>query len=88
LPIVTTTSGAIPEVAGDSAEYVAPGDWIGLAETLARGVLTRPPGQRVAHAPDRVARFSIEAAAERLAAIYDEVMELPPGRPAPGSRAE
>lgn len=75
LPIVTTTSGAIPEVAGPTATYVAPGDWVGLADALASGVLAdgpRPPHE--VRDADRVRDFSLEAAAERLGAAYDRVL--------------
>jgi glycosyltransferase involved in cell wall biosynthesis len=75
LPIVASNSGAIPEVAGDAAAYFTPGDWPGLAERLAEGPLARPPGQRAAHSPDLVRRYSIEAAAERLAAAYDRLLD-------------
>jgi glycosyltransferase involved in cell wall biosynthesis len=74
MPIVTTTSGAIPEVVADSAEFVAPGDWMGLARTLADGVLSRPPATRVQHPSERVRLYSTEAMAERLAAAYDRVL--------------
>jgi glycosyltransferase involved in cell wall biosynthesis len=75
LPIVASNSGAIPEVAGDGASYFTPGDWPGLAERLAEGPLARPPGQRAAHSPDLVRRYSIEAAAERLAGAYDRLLD-------------
>jgi glycosyltransferase involved in cell wall biosynthesis len=74
LPIITTTSGAIPEVVGDSGTFFAPGDWIGLAHRLAEGPLLRPPGERVEHPPERVRLYSTEAMAERLAAAYDRVL--------------
>lgn len=74
LDILTTTSGAIPEVAGDSAEYFAPGDWIGLARLLADGPLSRPPGARVEHPRERVERYSTAAAAERLAGAYERLL--------------
>jgi glycosyltransferase involved in cell wall biosynthesis len=74
LPIVTTTSGAIPEVVGDSGEYFAPGDWMELARKLATGPLSRPPGERVAHPQERLQRYSTKAMAERLAAAYDSVL--------------
>jgi glycosyltransferase involved in cell wall biosynthesis len=74
LPIITTTSGAIPEVVGEAGDYFAPGDWIGLARKLADGPLSRPPAQRVEHPPERVRLYSTEAMAERLAAAYDRVL--------------
>jgi glycosyltransferase involved in cell wall biosynthesis len=75
LAIVTTTSGAIPEVVrGAPVELVAPGDWPALARALARGPLARPPGARVAYPPEIVHRYSTAAAAERLTAIYDRLL--------------
>lgn len=75
LPIVTTTSGAIPEVvAGAPVDLVAPGDWVAIARALADGPLSRPAGQRVAYPPEVVERYSTGAAAQRLTAIYDELL--------------
>lgn len=75
LAIVTTTSGAIPEVVrGSEAELVAPGDWMGLARALAAGALDREPGARVDHDPAIVERYSTGAAAARLAAAYARVL--------------
>jgi glycosyltransferase involved in cell wall biosynthesis len=74
LPIVASSSGAIPEVVGSAAEYFVPGDWIGLARKLADGPLARPPGERVAHDPQLIGRYSAEGATERLAAAYDRVL--------------
>jgi glycosyltransferase involved in cell wall biosynthesis len=73
LPIVASESGAIPEVCGDAAAYFLPGDWMGLARRLAEGPLSRPPGERVQHPAELVRRYSTEAMAERLAAVYDRV---------------
>ncbi len=75
LAIVTTTNGAIPEVvAGASVDLVAPGDWMGIAQALAAGPLSRPPGSRVAQAAEVTRRYSTAAAAERLADAYDRVL--------------
>jgi glycosyltransferase involved in cell wall biosynthesis len=74
LPIVASTCGAIPEVAGLSADYFAPGDWLGLARQLAKGPLSRPPGVRVEHPPERLRLFSSTAASDRLAGAYDRVL--------------
>jgi glycosyltransferase involved in cell wall biosynthesis len=74
LSIVTTTSGAIPEVvAGTPAALVAPGDWIGIARALAAGTLSRPAAARVAYPAEIVRRYSTAAAAGRLAAAYDDL---------------
>ncbi len=75
LAIVTTTSGAIPEVVeGSQADLVAPGDWMGIARTLAAGALSRPPGARVSHGREILERYSTTAAAQRLAGAYDRVL--------------
>jgi glycosyltransferase involved in cell wall biosynthesis len=74
LPIVASSSGAIPEVVGDSGVFFAPGDWIGLANRLVEGPLARSPGERVAHPRDRVQLYSTEAAGQRLAAAYERVL--------------
>ena len=69
-PVVTTTSGAIPEVVGSDADLVAPGDWMALARTLQNGPLARPPATRRDVDPARLERFSTMAAAQRLRAAY------------------
>jgi glycosyltransferase involved in cell wall biosynthesis len=75
LAIISTTSGAIPEVvAGAPVELVAPGDWPAIARALADGPLTRPPGERVFYPPEIVTRYSTGAAAERLTAVYDRLL--------------
>ncbi len=75
LSIVTTTSGAIPEVVtGAPVDLVAGGDWIAIARALAAGPLSRPPGARVSYPAEIVRRYSTAAAAERLAVAYDRVL--------------
>jgi glycosyltransferase involved in cell wall biosynthesis len=74
LPLVVSSSGAIPEVVGDSADLFTPGDWMGLARKLAAGPLARPVAERVQHPEDLLARYSTGAAAERLAGVYDRVL--------------
>jgi glycosyltransferase involved in cell wall biosynthesis len=75
LPIVASQSGAIPEVAGAAATYFLPGDWMNLARVLAEGPLSRPPGERADPPEELVERYSITAAADRLAAAYDRLLE-------------
>jgi glycosyltransferase involved in cell wall biosynthesis len=71
VPILASTSGAIPEVLGGTGELFTPGDWVGLADRL-RDALAEPQPHVVAD-PARVEHFSAAAAAERLAAAYDEL---------------
>ncbi len=75
LALVSTTSGAIPEVVhGTPVELVAPGDWPAIARALAAGALSRPPGARVPYPSEIIDRYSTAAAAERLAAAYDALL--------------
>lgn len=74
LPIVASTSGAIPEVTGGAARYFAPGDWLGLARELCDGPLRRQPGTRQDYPVELTDRYSLDAAAGRLAAAYDELL--------------
>lgn len=74
LPVLASSSGAIPEVAGARASYFSPGDWLGLARLLAQGPLARPPGARQEPPPEVRERYSLEAAAERLARAYEQVL--------------
>ena len=73
-PVLASSSGAIPEVVGSSAQLFAPGDWVELARLLSSGPLARPAGERVAHDPELLRRYSLEAAAERLRAAYQRVL--------------
>lgn len=76
VPIVASTSGAIPEVlAGSGASLCAPGDWPALARALAEGPLAAAPGVRRVYPPSLVHRYSTEAAAQRLDAAYRRVLE-------------
>lgn len=72
VPIVGADSGAIPEVVGEQATLVAPGDWPGLARALAEGPLAGHG--RVDYDRTRLERFSTAAAAERLRSAYRSVL--------------
>ena len=74
-PILASDSGAIPEVLdGSGAPLFRAGDWSALADLLARGPLARPPGERVEYPEQLVHRYSIDAAAERIAEAYERVL--------------
>ena len=68
VPIVASSSGAIPEVVGDAARMFVPGDWLDIARGIAE-IVSRPPA-RVVRDPERVAAYSSAAASERIAAAY------------------
>jgi len=73
-PIVACDSGAIPEVLAGQGTLVPAGHWRGIAEALAAGPLSGPPGRRVAYSAERLDEFSLDRAAERIAATYRRVL--------------
>jgi glycosyltransferase involved in cell wall biosynthesis len=72
VPVVASSSGAIREVVGGGGRFVAPGDWLSLAHTLNEILDAADEPQRAAR--ERSAFYSTPAAAERLAAAYDELL--------------
>lgn len=74
-PVVTSTGGALPEVAGDAALLVDPYDVGALAAAVTRldrdGALRADLARR---GPARAACFSAERYRERLAALYARVL--------------
>ena len=72
-PIIASSSGAIPEVAGGCAEYFPPGDWPSLANLLARALRAGGGGDGAA-ARERAQRFSTQAAAARIASAYEDLL--------------
>jgi glycosyltransferase involved in cell wall biosynthesis len=70
-PVVCSTGGSLPEVAGDAALLVAPEDVDGLASALAR--IVGDAGLREtlrARGLERAARYTWEAAARAHVAVY------------------
>jgi glycosyltransferase involved in cell wall biosynthesis len=74
LPVIASTSGAIPEVLDGNAHHFAPGDWMSLARLLARFPLARAPDTRIAYPQELLNRYSREAAAARLTSAYEQVL--------------
>lgn len=73
VPVVTTRSGALPEVVGDAAALVRPGDAEALGAALER--LLTDEAERVAlveRGHRRASMFTWEACAKGLADLYDE----------------
>jgi len=71
---ILSTSGAIPEVAGDEAIYFPPGDWMAIAQALAEGPLSRKPAARVSYSAELLKSYSVPAAAQRIAEAFDGVL--------------
>lgn len=71
VPVVATSAGAVPEVVGDAALLVAPGDSGALASALSR-VLGDPAlrADLVARGRARASRYSWERCAEGLIDLY------------------
>jgi alpha-1,3-rhamnosyl/mannosyltransferase len=74
-PVVTTTGGSLPEVAGDAAALVEPGDDAALAAAIAK-LATDPAARRDAAARGlaRAAAFTWERCADLTAAAYSRAL--------------
>ncbi len=73
VPVVTTTAGALPEVVGDAAVTVPPGDSDALGAALDR--LLGDEGERlelVERGHKRASMFTWEACAKGLTDLYEE----------------
>jgi glycosyltransferase involved in cell wall biosynthesis len=70
-PVVTTRTGALPQVLGDAAVFVAPGDSGALTAAL-HAVLADTAGreQLVAKGRDRAALYSWDACADGVVRLY------------------
>jgi glycosyltransferase involved in cell wall biosynthesis len=81
VPVVATAAGAVPEVVGDAAVLVSPGDEDGLASALA-GVLAGGAAveELVARGRKRSAGFTWEACAAGLDGLYREAAAVPAGQ--------
>ena len=75
-PVVTTTGGSLPEVAGDAATLVAPGDADAMAAAIG-GLATADPDARRAAAArgrQRAAAFTWDRCTGRTAAAYHRAL--------------
>jgi glycosyltransferase involved in cell wall biosynthesis len=86
LPMIVSTSGAIPEVAGNLASYFAPGDWMAIARELAQGPLSQPPGTAIDYPHAPLESYSLQAAAQRIAAAFDRALDGHQSAPRSASR--
>jgi glycosyltransferase involved in cell wall biosynthesis len=71
-PVVATTAGAVPEVAGDAAILVEPGDPEALADGIRQALSDRE--RFVAAGLERAKRFSWAETARRTLAVYRELL--------------
>ena len=71
-PVVTTTAGALPEVAGDAAVIVEPGDSVALAAGVETALRERELLVEAGRA--RARRFSWTETARRTLAVYRELL--------------
>jgi glycosyltransferase involved in cell wall biosynthesis len=65
-PVVTSRTGAVPEILGDAARYVDPHDVDDIAEGLVWATSHRETGECAARARTRVESLTWEHAAEEL----------------------
>jgi glycosyltransferase involved in cell wall biosynthesis len=71
-PVVAAAAGAVPEVAGDAAILVEPGDPVALAGGIERALADR---ERLVRAGlERAKRYSWAETARRTLAVYRELL--------------
>ena len=79
VPVITSTEGSLPEIAGDAALSVNPYDVAALAAAIRR--VDADGALRVRMAQEgraQAARFSLDRHRRRLHAVYSEVLAGPP----------
>lgn len=74
LHVLASNSGAISEVLDDAGTLFTPGDWLGLANSLAIGPLRESPQVRFEEARARARVFSIDKMSTRLNEIYTQAL--------------
>lgn len=75
-PVVSTLSGAIPEITGGAAMLCQPNDFVSLYEAL-KELMIEPAKRRELSARGRdraLERFSLEGYAEALSSVYADVL--------------
>ena len=76
-PVVTTSAGSLPEVVGDAALVVAPGDSDALAGAIAQVLDDSARADQLRErGHERARRFSWDATADGLVAVYRRLADL------------
>jgi glycosyltransferase involved in cell wall biosynthesis len=81
VPVIVSTGGALPEVAGDAAPAIDPADVQGFADAMARYLAD--PAYAAAAVERGLARsraYSWDASARTLIDVYAHVLATPPGQ--------
>lgn len=79
-PVITTLSGAIPEITGDSALLCQPNDFVSLYDAL-KDLILHPNKRREFAARGRshaIARFTLDRYANTLAEVYADLRKRGP----------
>ena len=71
-PVVATAAGSIPEIAGDAAVLVEPGDPVALAGGIERALADRE--RLILAGLERARRYSWAETAGRTLAVYRELL--------------
>ena len=72
-PVVTSTTGAAPEVAGEAAVLVDPFDVVSIAEGLERATVPAEAARLRALGHERVTAFDWDVAAAATEAVYRQL---------------
>jgi glycosyltransferase involved in cell wall biosynthesis len=79
VPVVASTAGSIPEVAGDAAILVEPLDAAALGEAISQALDDEDVRQRlIAEGRLRAAHFDWAVTARKMSALYDSMIEETP----------
>ncbi|MCC5849472.1 MAG: glycosyltransferase family 4 protein [Verrucomicrobia bacterium] len=75
-PVICSNASSLPEVAGEDALFVPPGDLHALADALTEVLTTPKTARRLAEAgPKRAQRFTVETMARETLAVYESLIQ-------------
>lgn len=74
-PVICSDASSLPEVGGDAARYVSPGDLFGLAEALVDVLTDKPLRERMIHKGlEQSKQFQGKSMAEETLKVYEDVI--------------